>query len=166
MLIRPTGLRFLFGWLHAVGCSQGCDLALSGIQPWVGVFIMCRDGDFSGGRSVAPVAFTQTVKKRTAERENEPAAGLQIGNDLWVTGTSWDAVNRPLTFLLANLHLSELKCSRRETKGKHLLNEVRDKEDSLDAPVTDFSSFLAACQQQELLLREQMHLLCKISARY
>lgn len=42
---------------------------------------------------------------------------------------------------------------KNETKGKHLLNEVRDKEDPLYTPLTDFISLLAACQQQYYLWR-------------
>ena len=44
--------------------------------------------------------------------ERQTAAGLWIGNDLWVNWTSQETVNRQLTFILANLHLLELKIQR------------------------------------------------------
>lgn len=49
---------------------------------------------------------------------------------------------------------------KNETKGKHLLNEVRDKEDPLYTPLTDFISLLAACQQQKLLFMEACKCTC------
>lgn len=59
------------GWLHAVVCSQGCDLVLSGIQNFFFFFffLMCRDAEFSGGGRVAPMAFAQIVKRLTGERK-------------------------------------------------------------------------------------------------
>lgn len=98
------------------------------------------------------------------ERENESAAGLWIGNDLWVNWTSWDAVNRQLTFLLANLHLSELKCWRKETKGKHLLNEVRDNEDPC-APLAEGPAFQATARSI-IYGGLQTYLFCKTRGRY
>lgn len=50
---------------------------------------------------------------------------------------------------MAKLHLSA-ETLKKETKGKHLLNEVRDEEDPLYAPLTDFISLLAACQPEGL----------------
>lgn len=44
--------------------------------------------------------------------ERQTAAGFWIGNDLWVNWTSQETVNRQLTFILANLHLLELKIQR------------------------------------------------------
>lgn len=97
------------------GASHNCFTALERgmVQTnwFLCLFLMCKDGCLTGGGSVAPMAFAYIVKRLTGVRKKiKFAAGFWIGSDLWVNWTSSDAVNRQLTFILANLHLSELKC--------------------------------------------------------
>lgn len=55
---------------------------------------------------------------------------------------------------------------KKETKGKHFLNEVSDREDPLHAPLTNSVSLLAASHQPELLIYGglQMYLLFRTCA--
>lgn len=143
-------------WLAGCSCvPRDVPLAFLGLRTgWV--FKVQRWWLFGRWGCCSCGSCPDSKKINGRERENESAAGLWIGNDLWVNWTSWDAVNRQLTFLLANLHLSGLKCWRKETKGKHLLNEVRDNEDPCAPRLRDQPSQ----QQQEVLFMEACKCTC------
>lgn len=102
------------------------------------------EGEVWEGYIFKNVVFLEPELIRGAN-ERQTVVGLWIANDLWVNSTSWETVNRLLTFILAKLHLLELKTQRKTGRG------MNDREDlSNVAASKDFKSWTSWNHQCKL----------------